>query len=143
MDDSAKENWRHLSKRERERLLRLIFFQVVLSHHECPTFMTEEDWIDMHRESFVSRPMYNRPSKYCIVLFMDTFAYRYWNDRDSHNFFRLVSFLESDLARITIGHHSLFRRVGSENMKMWFYLNMKAVLAWMSIHQPTGPRDQS
>jgi len=140
---SAEETWQHLNTPERKRLLRHLFFTVLLSHDECPTFMTEEDWIDMHRQSKVHHLNHRRLSRFCIVLLMETFAYRYWTDVDSHNYFRLLSFLESDLARVTIGHFPLFQPVGVENERMWFYFNMDAVLAWMSIHQPTGPRDQS
>jgi len=136
---SAKQVWQQLNKNERRHILCDLFYTVLLTHVECPTFMTPEDWKDMFEIADEGWIESDEPN--IIRLALEVFVLRYWTNGKSNKFLQLVIFLRVSFADVTLGNHSLFQKCEVNNMTISFDFNMEAVFLWMSTQQLAGPRD--
>jgi len=125
------EYWKSLPIKNQEQILNDIFRHEVLNADNLPTFMTERDWIDLTEGASVHYMRFHQ--KYCVILDIEIFAYRYWME-ESSNFRTLTHFLRGLVNNLRVGDLPLFERYATQNMDMWFDFNMEAVYLWLLQH---------
>ena len=118
--------WQNLNKVKRKKLLKKLFFDVLFHHENLPGFMTEEDWSDLFEKSQVDVLLINKRKDYCMVLFLETFTYRY-KIHDPRKYKILEDFLMGPLAHVQVQDIDLFSSCSLENDTLWFKFNLQAV----------------
>lgn len=125
-----KRKWQNLNKVEQKQLLKDIFFNKLFDHQHLPAFMTEQDWSELFEGAKIDNIPIFSGHTYTIVLFLETFAYRYWIP-DSNQFLILENFLKDSFALVRVENADLFEFCSLENSDMKFKFNMQAVFLYM------------
>lgn len=113
-------------KKEQKQFLKHSFFNVLFTQNNLPVFMTEEDWSDLFEKSQVDVLLINKRKDYCMVLFLETFTYRY-KIHDPRKYKILEDFLMGPLAHVQVQDIDLFSSCSLENDTLWFKFNLQAV----------------
>lgn len=132
----SEEQWHQLNKIQQRRLLKDIFFDILMHDQNRPSFLTEQDWKDMTRHAVVNTRSYRRYTNHFLVIDLDRYAYRYAN-ANNYKFWMLVDFFENCLPKAKIGKYCFIQSAGKQNLDMYLDINMQAVFFWLSQQEDT------